>query len=49
MNTSTTITSGGLVTFTVKTNGNAIPETINVQSIEVEKGVNRIPIAKIVV
>jgi phage protein D len=49
MSASTTITSGGLVTFTVKTNGSAIPDTIDVQSVEVEKGVNRIPIAKIVV
>jgi len=49
MSAPTTINSGGLVTFTVKTNGNAIPDTIEVQSVEVEKGVNRIPIAKIVV
>ena len=49
MSASTTITSGGLVTFTIKTNGNTIPDTVEVQSVEVEKGVNRIPIAKIVV
>lgn len=45
----TNITSGGLVTYTIKSEGNAIPDTMDVQSIEVEKGVNRIPIANIVV
>ncbi len=49
MSASKTITSGGLVTFDIKTNGSAIPNTIDVQSVEVEKGVNQIPIAKIVV
>tara|TARA_R110000787_G_scaffold105825_8_gene213392 strand:- start:33 stop:1832 length:1800 start_codon:yes stop_codon:yes gene_type:complete len=49
MSASTKITSGGLATFTIKTNGSAIPVTIEIQSIEVEKGVNRIPIAKVVV
>jgi Rhs element Vgr protein len=43
------ITSGGLVTYTIKSEGNAIPDTMDVQSIEVEKGINRIPIANIVV
>lgn len=45
----TQITSGGLVTFTIKSEGSAIPDTMEVQSIEVEKGVNRIPIANIVI
>jgi len=49
MSASTTITSGGLATYTVKTNGSAIPDTIDVQSVEVEKGVNKIPIARVVV
>jgi Rhs element Vgr protein len=49
MSTSKTITNDGLVTFDIKTNGSAIPNTIDVQSVEVEKGVNQIPIAKIVV
>ncbi|WP_430410646.1 type VI secretion system tip protein VgrG [Kordia sp.] len=46
---STQITSGGLVTFTIKAAGSAIPDTMEVQSIEVEKGVNRIPIATITI
>ncbi|MGH1385381.1 type VI secretion system tip protein VgrG [Kordia sp.] len=49
MSASTTITSGGLVTFDIKTNGSAIPDAMDVQSIEVEKGVNRISMAKIVI
>ena len=49
MSASTTITSGGLVTFDIKTNGSAIPDAMDVQSIEVEKGVNRISTAKIVI
>ena len=49
MSASTTIASGGLVTFDIKTNGSAIPDTMDIQSVEVEKGINRIPIAKIVV
>lgn len=49
MSASTTITSGGLVTFDIKTNGSAIPDAMDVQSIEVEKGVNRISVAKIVI
>lgn len=44
----TNINSGGLVTFSIKANGNVIPDTIGVQSIEVEKGINRIPSVKIV-
>ncbi|MFK7748130.1 MAG: type VI secretion system tip protein VgrG [Kordia sp.] len=49
MSASTTITSGGLVTFSIKSNGSAIPDAMDVQSIEVEKGVNRISVAKIVI
>ncbi len=45
----TQITSGGLVTFTIKSAGSTIPDTMEVQSIEVEKGVNRIPTANIVI
>ncbi len=48
MSTSST-TSGGLVTFAVKIAGSAIPDAIDIQSIEIEKGVNRIPTAKVVV
>ena len=37
-----------LVTFTIKIDGTAIPQTIGVMSILVQKEVNRIPVAKIV-
>ena len=49
MSASTTITSGGLVTFSIKTEGSAISDAMDVQSIEIEKGVNRISIAKVVI
>ncbi len=49
MSASTNIASGGVTTFSIKTQGNAIPDAMDVQSIEVEKGVNRISVAKIVV
>ncbi|MFC4632292.1 type VI secretion system tip protein VgrG [Dokdonia ponticola] len=49
MSASTTITSGGIATFTVKSNGSIIPDETRVLSIEVNKGVNQIPIAKVVV
>ncbi len=41
--------SGGLATFVIKVNGNAIPDAMDVQSIEVDKAVNKIPIAKITI
>lgn len=44
---STTITSGGLVSFAVKVNGSEIPDESRVLSIEIDKGTNRIPIATI--
>ena len=44
-----TITSGGLATYTVKINGSSIPDTVQVQSIEVNKGVNQILITKVIV
>jgi len=40
---------GGLVTFTIKVGGNAIPDTVQVLSVHVEKRVNKIGIAKIVI
>jgi Rhs element Vgr protein len=43
----TNITSGGLVTYSIKANGSAIPDTMEVESIEIRKGVNRIPTATI--
>ena len=49
MSTSKSINSGGLVTFTIKTNGSRIPDTMAAQSVEVEKGVNKISTAKIVI
>lgn len=49
MSASTQIISGGLVTFDIKINGSAIPDTMDVRSIEVEKGVNRISVAKVVI
>jgi Rhs element Vgr protein len=49
MSASTTITSGGLATFDIKSDGSAIPDAMDIQSIEVEKGVNRISVAKITI
>ncbi|NOQ72956.1 MAG: type VI secretion system tip protein VgrG [Crocinitomix sp.] len=47
MGASTTIKSGGIVTFSVKVNGSVIPDETRVYSIHIEKGINRIPLAKI--
>lgn len=49
MSTANEILSGGIATFSIKINGNAISETLNVFSVHVEKKVNRIPTAKIVI
>jgi len=49
MSTTSEISSGGIPTFSIKINGNAIPETLNVFSVHVEKKVNGIPTAKIVI
>lgn len=49
MSASTNISSGGLVTFDIKTEGNAIPDAMDIQSIEIEKGVNRISVAKVTI
>ncbi|OOG78488.1 type VI secretion system tip protein VgrG [Flavobacterium sp. A45] len=49
MSTTSEISSGGIPTFSIKINGNAIPETLNVFSVHVEKKVNRIPTAKIMI
>lgn len=46
---STNITSGSLATYSINTNGSPIPDSISVQSIEVRKSVNEIPVANIVV
>jgi len=39
---------GGLATFVVKTGGSALPDTMRVLSVQVEKRINRISMAKIV-
>lgn len=49
MSTSTEIKSGGVVTFSILVDGNAIEDTYSVYSIHVEKKVNRISFAKIVI
>lgn len=43
------IPDGGLVTYTVKVAGDAIPDSIEVHSMEIEMGVNKIAEAKIIV
>lgn len=43
----TEIMNGGLVTFTIKVDGKAIPDEVDVESIEIEKSVNRISSARI--
>lgn len=47
MSATTDIKSGGLVTFEIKVNGSSISDAIDVEAIEVNKGVNRIAMAKI--
>lgn len=47
MAASTTITSGGIVTFEVKVNGSVIPDETLVYKIHIEKGINKIPLARI--
>ncbi len=49
MSNSTEINSGGIATFAIKINGTAIPDVLSVFSISVEKKVNRIALAKIVI
>ncbi|CAN1554534.1 COG3500 Phage protein D [Flavobacteriaceae bacterium] len=49
MSTTSEISSGGTASFSIKINGNAIPDTLSVFSVHIEKKVNRIPNAKIVV
>ncbi|WCT10019.1 type VI secretion system tip protein VgrG [Mucilaginibacter jinjuensis] len=40
---------GGLVTFTVKVAGNAVPDTVQIHAVHVEKRVNKISIARITI
>lgn len=49
MSSSTNIPSGGLATFTVKVAGNTVPDEVNVLSVHIEKRVNRISSAKIMI
>ena len=49
MSASTEIASGGIATFSVKVNGNTIPDELSVLSVHIEKKVNRIAIAKIMI
>ncbi|MFZ0595378.1 MAG: type VI secretion system tip protein VgrG [Flavobacterium sp.] len=49
MSTSNEIKSGGIATFSVKINGTVIPDELSVLSVHIEKKVNRITIAKIVI
>jgi Rhs element Vgr protein len=45
----TPIKNGGLVTFIIKVNGNAIAQALRVFSVNIEKGINRISTARIVI
>lgn len=45
----TDVTSGGLVTISVKVSGSEIPDTMEVQDIEIEKSANRIAIARLTI
>lgn len=49
MAASTNIKSGGVVTFTVKVGGNAVPDGMRILSVQIEKRVNRIPTATITI
>ncbi|OOV16631.1 type VI secretion system tip protein VgrG [Flavobacterium sp. LM4] len=49
MSASNEIPSGGIATFSVKINGSTIPDELSVLSVHIEKKVNRIAIAKIVI
>jgi Rhs element Vgr protein len=45
----TAMTNGGIVTFTIKVDGKLISDHINVQSIIMNNGINRIPTATIII
>ena len=49
MATSSNIKNGGIATFVVKVGGNAIPDQVQVLSIRIEKRINKISLARIVV
>jgi Rhs element Vgr protein len=49
MATSSNIKNGGLATFVVKVGGAAVPDTVSILSVRVEKRINKISLASIVV
>ncbi|MFV8352547.1 type VI secretion system tip protein VgrG [Flavobacterium sp. XS2P14] len=49
MSTSDTNSTSGVATFTIKVNGTVIPNELNVLSVHIDKSVNRIPIARILI
>jgi Rhs element Vgr protein len=49
MSTTSEISSGGIASFSIKINGSAISDALSVFSVHIEKKVNRIPTAKIVI
>lgn len=49
MSTSETINTSGIAAFTIKVNGTVVPDELSVVSLHIEKKVNRIPSAKIVI
>ncbi|UPZ14767.1 type VI secretion system tip protein VgrG [Flavobacterium humidisoli] len=49
MSASTEIKSGGIATFAVKVNGSAIADELSVLSVHIEKKINRIASAKIII
>ncbi|MGH2664793.1 type VI secretion system tip protein VgrG [Flavobacterium sp.] len=49
MSASSEIKSGGIATFSIKINGSTIPDELSVLSVHIEKKVNRISLAKIVI
>lgn len=49
MATSSNIKNGGIATFVVKVGGNTIPDSVQVLSVRIEKRINKISLARIVV
>lgn len=49
MSTSSEIKTGGIATFSIQVNGSTIPDELSVFSVHIEKSVNRIASAKIVI
>jgi Rhs element Vgr protein len=49
MATSSNIKNGGIATFVVKVGGSPVPDTVQILSVRIEKRINRISLARIVV